>query len=184
MDSGDSSVLRAACLSLSLRMHILHACPGIITISACVLRIRDYYFSGELASFPLPRPYIEKKIDKMDKINQLIYNPRERENRDRLFRGRCPRKFFFWKFLLWEDASRSLQTFRRKYSNIYSTPSLYNAVVLQSRCTREPDTFQQKTKTGREKKISKKAFTSRPMNRRNFSSRGFFVFDSAARAIF
>lgn len=37
--------------------------PAIITISACVLRTRDYYFSGEPASFPLPLPilYIEKR---------------------------------------------------------------------------------------------------------------------------
>lgn len=40
-----------------------HAPAIIITISACVLRTRDYYFSGEPASFPLPLPilYIEKR---------------------------------------------------------------------------------------------------------------------------
>lgn len=151
---------RACCAqpaSLCLWMHILHACPGIITISACVLRIRDYYFSGELASFPLPRPYIEKKIDKMDKINQLIYNPRERENRDRLFRGRCSRKFFFWKFLLWEEKRR--EVCKRFVGNIviYTRLLLYTMRLCCNRGAREsPTRFSKKQKQEGKKKYRRR----------------------------
>lgn len=106
-----------------------HAPAIIITISACVLRTRDYYFSGEPALFPLTRPYYTSRNDK-----------------DRSFR------------IVSENLVRtSLQTFRRKYTR--------RLVCVQCGCAaiaREPDTFQQKTKTGREKKNIEEGFHFTP----------------------
>lgn len=133
-------------------MHILHACPGIITISACVLRVRDYYFSGELASFPLPRPCIEKRQ-----------------------RSIISRQMFA-EMLLWKFVRRSLQTFCRKYSNILDALFIQcGCAAIASAAQESPTRFSKKQKQEGKKKISKKAFTSRPMNSRNFSSRGLFV---------
>lgn len=94
-----------------------------------------------------------------------------RNDKDRLFRGRCSRKC----------CSENLfgEVCKRFVGNIviYSTPSLYNAVVLQSRALHKRArhvSAKNKNRKGK-KKISKKAFTSRPMNSRNFSSRGLFV---------
>lgn len=101
---------RVCCARLSLWMRILHACSGIITISACVLRIRDYYFSGELASFPLPWPHERS----MEKNKLLIY--KEKSEIDRLFRG----DFFR------ENVWRSLETFCR--NTLDDAFFIYNAV--------------------------------------------------------
>lgn len=116
--------------------------PAIITISACVLRTRDYYFSGEPASFPLPLPilYIEKRQGSI--VSEFLK-------------------------ILFE------QVCKRFVGNILDAFFVYNAVVPQSR--ESPTRFSKKQKQEGKKKISKKAFTSRPMNRRNFSSRGLLV---------
>lgn len=116
--------------------------PAIITISACVLRTRDYYFSGEPASFPLTRPYYTSRNDK-----------------DRSFLS-------FWKFCSNKFANVS--------SEIYSTPCLCTMRLCRNRERARHVSAKNKNRKGK-KKISKKAFTSRPMNRRNFSSRGLLV---------
>lgn len=154
MDTYNSSVLRAR---LSLRMRILHACSGIITISACVLRIRDYYFSGELASFPLLCPYERS----MEKNKSLIY--KEKSEIDRLFRGRNA----------FSSVKMCGERLPERFVGIHSTTPFFIYNALQSR-TREADTFQQKNKNRKGKKrIWEKAFTSRPMNRRNLEDFSF-----------
>lgn len=40
----------------------MHARHGIIAVSVYVLRIRDYYFSGELGPFPLPSPLLTETL--------------------------------------------------------------------------------------------------------------------------
>lgn len=65
------------------------------------------------------------------------------------------------------------QVCKRFVGNILDAFFVYNAVVPQSR--ESPTRFSKKQKQEGKKKISKKAFTSRPMNRRNFSSRGLLV---------
>lgn len=133
MDTYNSSVLRAR---LSLRMRILHACSGIITISACVLRIRDYYFSGELASFPLLCPYERS----MEKNKSLIYTRRKVRSID----------YFAveTRFLPWKCAENVCPNVLSEYTR--RRPSLYT-----TRCNHaqeRPTRFSKKTKTGREKK--------------------------------
>lgn len=61
-----------------------------------------------------------------------------------------------------------------KFANISAgdySMHLYNAAVLQSRCTQRRATFQlwqkEKKNKNRKEKIPKEAFTSRPMSRRN-----------------
>lgn len=61
-----------------------------------------------------------------------------------------------------------------KFANISAADysmHLYNAAVLQSRCTQRRATFQrwqkEKKNKNRKEKIPKEAFTSRPMSRRN-----------------
>lgn len=117
--------------------------PAIITISACVLRTRDYYFSGEPASFPLPLPilYIEKRQGSI--VSEFLK-------------------------ILFE------QKFANVSSEIYSTPCLCTMRLCRNRERARHVSAKNKNRKGK-KKISKKAFTSRPMNRRNFSSRGLLV---------
>lgn len=114
-------------------MHILHACPGIITISACVLRVRDYYFSGELASFPLPRPCIEKRQ-----------------------RSIISRQMFA-EMLLWKFVRRSLQTFCRKYSNILDALFIQcGCAAIASAAQESPTRFSKKQKQEGKKKYRRR----------------------------
>lgn len=66
--------------------------------------------------------------------------------------------------------------FCRKYSNILDALFIQcGCAAIASAAQESPTRFSKKQKQEGKKKISKKAFTSRPMNSRNFSSRGLFV---------